>query len=219
MKKDVIVGLIGIFIVIIFFVATSYIVQNNLDEIKNFIGKSIFSVGVYIFALIVAVVVAPLNAAPLVPIASSVWGWQLTSALTVIGWTTGSAIAFGLARKFGVPLVEKFVPLEKIGKYEKMIPTHNIFWGIVFLRMSIPADVLSYVLGLFSKIRFWQYVLATLIGFTPFALGIAYIGALPVYFQILAVIISGLVFLLVYFIWKHNHRKHKEIEARKKKRR
>jgi len=37
------------------------------------------------------------------------------------------------------------------------------------LRMVLPVDILSYALGLFSNISFIRYMLATIIGVTPFS--------------------------------------------------
>ena len=104
-------------------------------------------------------------------------------------------IAFCLARKYGIPLIEKFVSMEKITQIENKVPEKNVFWSIVFLRMVLPVDVLSYALGLFSKISKKKYVLATLIGISPFAFAFAYLGRLPIYYQIAAFSTGILIFL------------------------
>jgi len=67
---------------------------------------------------------------------------------------------------------------------EKKIPKENLFLGIIFLRMVIPVDILSYALGLFSKIKTRDYLLATIIGVSPFAFIFAYLGRMPFYYQI-----------------------------------
>jgi len=196
MKRDEINALIGIVLIVGLFILASYVTQRNLEYIRGLIGGSYFSIVVYVLIAIFATVVAPVSSVPLIPVAVSVWGWFLTAILSIAGWFIGSLIAFWLARKYGVPLVRKFISLEKIEKFEKMIPEKHIFWSIVFLRMSIPVDILSYVLGLFSQIRFRTYAIATLIGILPFAFALAYIGALPFYYQIIAFMI-GLMILLV----------------------
>ncbi len=140
--------------------------------------------------------VAPVSALPLLPIASNVFGWVVAGWLSVVGWLIGSAIAFILSRRYGRPLVEKVVSLDKIGKIEKMIPEENLFWSIVFLRMSVPVDILSYVLGLFSHVKFRTYMLASLIGIIPFAFVFSYLGTLGIYYQLLALLIALIIILV-----------------------
>lgn len=198
MRKDQINTGIGIFIIIIMFLTTSSFVQNNLEYIKSLIDFGLVSMIIYVLILIISVVIAPVNAVPLLPIASNVFGWIVTAILSIIGWTIGALIAFGLARKYGIPLIKKFVSLEQIAKYEKLIPEENIFWGVVFLRMAVPVDILSYVLGLFSHIKFRTYAIATLIGVSPFAFIFAYVGTLELRFQIIAFLIAMMILLIGY---------------------
>ena len=207
MKKDRINAIIGIIIILVFFLLTSYLVQSNLEYTKELIGKSSISVIIFVLILIIATVIAPINAVPLLPVASNVWGWFITGILSVIGWTIGALIAFSLARKYGVPLVKKFFSLKDIARFEKLIPEENIFWSIVFLRMAIPVDILSYVLGLFSHIKFRTYALATLIGIAPLAFLISYVGTLQIRYQILTFLVAVLIILIGYMIRKKYKRR------------
>jgi uncharacterized membrane protein YdjX (TVP38/TMEM64 family) len=129
----------------------------------------------YVFITAIAVVIAPISTFPLIPIASIVWGYVVAAILSIIGWTIGAQIAFIIARRFGKPLVQKFISLEKLESFEKRIPEKNLFWSIVVLRMTVPVDILSYALGLFSKISYSKYFWATIIGVTPFAFIFSYI--------------------------------------------
>ncbi len=187
---------IGIIIIIIFFIFSSYIIQNNFLNVKGLIEDNFAGMLTYIFILILATVIAPVSALPILPIASNIWGWIFAALLSIIGWTVGAAIAFVLARRYGVPLVKRFISIEKIAKFEKKIPKENIFWSIIFLRMAIPVDILSYILGLFSHIKFRTYFLATLIGVSPFAFVFAFLGGLPFYYQIIALFFA-LLFILI----------------------
>ncbi len=185
-----------ILIVVILFIFFSYIIQKNLETIKLFISNGLFSMFLYVFIVIIAIVIAPISAMPLLPIASNLWGWILAAILSIVGWTIGALIAFEIARKYGAPLMKKFVPMKKIERVENHIPRQNIFWSIVFLRMVIPVDILSYALGLFSKISRNKYLLATVIGVSPFAIVFAYAGRMPIYYQIIALIIGILIFVV-----------------------
>jgi|SRR3989344_2623079 len=202
-----------IVVIIVFFVVASYLVQDNLLEIKERIG-GVPGMGLYVFILIVAVVLAPVSALPLIPLVSPVYGWFVAGLLSIIGWTIGASIAFLLARRYGTGLVQKVVSLNKIKKFEKKIPQKNMFWSIVFLRMTIPVDILSYALGLFSSVSFGTYFFATLVGVTPFAFIFAYLGEMPVYYQITGLIAAGIIFL-VGLVVMSKRKKHEEKGLRK----
>ena len=150
---------------------------------------------VYVLITVAAIVIAPISTLPLLPIASNLWGWVTAAILSIIGWTIGSLIAFALARKYGVSLISKFISIEKINKFERMVPKENFFWSVVFLRMAIPVDILSYALGLFSKIKTKSYFFVTLIGVTPFAFVFAYAGKMPFVYQILALLLAWVIIL------------------------
>ena len=202
----------GIFIIIVSFILVSYFVQNNMDDLRRFIGFSYFGMVFYIIILILETVIAPVSAVPLVPLASNLWGWFLTAILSIIGWTLGAMITFFIAREYGVPLIKKFISLEKIEKYEKMIPKGNIFWSIVFLRMAVPVDLLSYALGLFSRINFKTYTFATFLGVMPFAFAFAYLGTLPLTYQIVSFVIGMEIILIGYvmrLLYKTREKKRK----------
>ena len=81
-----------------------------------------------------------------------------------------------------------------------MIPENNLFLTIIFFRMVVPVDGLSYFLGLFSKISFKSYTLATIIGITPFAFVFAYAGGLNIYYQLGALAIAFLIFIIAILI-------------------
>ena len=199
-KNNKINSFIEILIVIILFIFFSYLIQKNLETIKLFLCNGVFSMLLYVLVVIISIVIAPVSAMPLLPIASNLWGWFLAAILSIIGWTVGALIAFEISRKYGVPLVKKFVSMKKIESIESHIPKQNIFWSIVFFRMVIPVDILSYALGLFSQISRNKYLLATVIGVSPFAFVFSYAGRMPVYYQIIALAIGILIFVFGLFI-------------------
>jgi len=164
----------------VIFIFSAYVAQTNEDYFMRLVGKeSVFGILIYIVLAIFTTVIAPLSSVPLMPIASNIWGWPTTAIASIAGWWIGSLIAFYLSRKYGQAFVERMISREKLSSFEKRVPEKNIFWSIVLLRMLIPVDVLSYVLGLFTKIAWRTYALASLIGIIPFAFIFAYIGTLP----------------------------------------
>jgi len=141
---------------------------------------------------------------PLIPVVSNIYGWFLAGVVTVIGWTFGSIIVFFISRKYGVPLIKKFVSLKKINKFESKIPKENLFIDIVLLRMIIPVDILSYALGLFSKVKFKTYVLATIIGITPFAFVFSFLGTIPLSYQIPGFILIVFIIAIIHVLRNRN---------------
>ena len=150
-------SLLEILTIVFLFLIVSYFVRQNIDFLKELIGDGFLGILTYIFITAIAIVVAPISMVPLIPLASNVFGWISAAIFSIIGWTLGSFIVFFICRKYGVDLVRKFVSLEKINKMESKIPKENIFLSIILLRMTIPVDVLSYALGLFSRIDFFHH--------------------------------------------------------------
>lgn len=204
MKSKKIKGVIEVLIVIALFIGFSYLIQTNLDFFESIIGSGILGMLIYIFIEIIAIVVAPVTTLPLITVPSNLWGWVIAAILSIIGWTIGSVIAFVIARKYGVNIVKKFIPLKEINKLEKRVPHEHLFLSVVFLRMIIPIDILSYVLGLFSKMKLRTYALATFIGIMPFAFILAYLGGLPVQYQVIAFLLGVTIFGIVYLIKRKN---------------
>ena len=183
--------------VIALFILVSYYTKQNVDFLKNLIGNDFRGVFVYILIVIFAIVFAPVSMMPLIPLASGLWGWQYAAIVNIIGWMLGSFIVFFICRKFGIALIKKFVSLDEIYRWEKRIPEKNIFFTLILLRMTIPVDVLSYALGLLTKINFRIYALTTIIGIIPFAFVFSYLGTISITYQIIGFIAIGfaIVFL------------------------
>jgi len=195
-SKNQIKSFIEIGLIVILFIFFSYLVQRNIDILEKIMKENVVGMMVYIFIGILAIVIAPISNLPLLPVASNLWGWFFAGILTLIAWTLGSIFAFIIARKYGAPLVGKIIPLNKMAKFEKRVPKESLFLDVVFLRMIIPADILSYFLGLFSKIDFKNYVLATIIGLTPMVFLFTYVGRLHFYYQIIILMFVGMIFMI-----------------------
>ena len=185
-------SLLEILAIILLFALSSYLVRQNIDFLKSVIGND-FGIFFYILIAIFAVVVAPISMMPLIPLASNIFGWLSAAVFSIVGWTIGSFIVFFISRKYGVPLIKKFVSLEKLEKLENKIPKENLFLDLILLRMIIPVDILSYAISLFTKINFRTYALTTIIGIIPFAFVFSYLGTIPVIYQIIGFVLIGFV--------------------------
>lgn len=194
---------LGITSVVVFFILASLLANEYQSQLQHVVRSGgVYGIFFYVFITAFATVIAPVSALPLMPLAVSVWGWFITGALSVVGWVVGSQIAFFLARRYGKSLVQKVVSLEKLAQYENTFPEENLFWTVVLLRITIPVDILSYALGLFTTMSHKMYFLSTLLGVTPFAFILAYTGSLSPIFQIATVLGVFLVIILLYLVKK-----------------
>jgi len=198
-------SVISLIIIIGFFLLMSYIVQNNIGNINQYLSDGLFGMFIYVFIVALSIILAPVAALPILPVATKLWGWVGAGFLAVLGWSIGAFVAFVLARKYGTKLVGKLIPLEDIRRHQKIIPKTNLFLMVTFLRMIMPIDGLSYALGLFTNMSLLSYMLATVIGIIPFSLTYAYLGSLPFLYQVIGLAAFFAVFglsVLIAFLRK-----------------
>lgn len=191
-------AMVPLLVLVLFFILSTYSAERYHDALTALIsGVGDFGILSYVALSAIATVVAPLSSVPLIPIASQMWGPIPTALASIVGWFVGAVICFALSRAFGMPFVKKAVSPERLLTIEKKLIGKNLFWTIVLLRMIIPVDILSYVLGLFPIVSWRVYLGATAIGIVPFAFVFAYLGSIPVQYQILAFVILSPVIYVV----------------------
>lgn len=181
------------------FVAVSFTAQHYKVGLASIIqsGNVIGPAGFILLTAVFVVFIIPLDIAFLMPIGTTVWGPIPTAFMSIAGWTIGASVAFVIARTFGVSLVEKLIGLERVHAVERRIPKHNLFGSVILLRMLVSVDILSYALGLFSRMPWEQYVLATALGVAPFGFYFAYAGTLPFWYQIVAIAAAAILATVV----------------------
>jgi uncharacterized membrane protein YdjX (TVP38/TMEM64 family) len=208
-------AVIGIIVIMILFIFLSYLIQTNENRISSIIGDSFFGMIIFVVVFAISIVVAPVSAVPLMPLGVGLWGVLVAVFLGVIGWTFGAIIAFIIARKYGVPLVKKLISIEDIYRWERKIPQENLFLTVLFLRMILPFDGLSYAVGLFTKMKFWPYFLATIFGLIPLTIIIAYFGKIDYRFQIIGFLIIINIVLMGILVKQNRRIKKRLIKDRK----
>ncbi|OGZ03689.1 MAG: hypothetical protein A2648_01905 [Candidatus Lloydbacteria bacterium RIFCSPHIGHO2_01_FULL_41_20] len=196
---------ISSFIAIALFIVVSFLVNDNKEIVSSFVSAGGWlSISIYIFFAVLAIVVPFVTNIFLIPIGTATWGPIMTGFLNILGWTLGSMIAFWVARKFGERLHARFPRLFEFPMVEKIIGTEYQILTLVFIRLSFPVDIVSYAVGFFTKIKFPVYMLATVIGITPFAFFYAYASEFSIS-TIISFIGGALVlfciFVFVRLIW------------------
>jgi uncharacterized membrane protein YdjX (TVP38/TMEM64 family) len=170
-----------------------WLARTHADALKEFIDHhTVQGMAVYIFLNILDAVIAPGATLPLIPIAARAWGRVVAAIVTTIGWTAGSLLAFYIARRWGAPIVKKMTSMERVKRLRPYVPKRP-FWSVVLLRLVVPMDVISYVLGLFTEMTWPSYALATALGLTPSAFILTYIGKTPRAYDIIMFGIGGVV--------------------------
>ena len=193
-------GILEVLVVVIVFLFFSYLIQSNLEFLGEFVTNDFVGMLIYFLLEVLSIVIVPVTTLPLVVIASNLWGGFLTGVLNVVGWTIGGWIAFMIARKYGVKIVKKFISIKKINEIENKIPKEHLFWSVILLRVVIPMDILSYALGIFTRMNVGSYLLATFIGIIPFAFIWAYFGGINFYYQLILFLIVGILILIGWII-------------------
>lgn len=177
MKKETITKkeLFGIILIILLFSASAILSRVYAAEIEHFIGTyDLIGIITYISVTIVATVIAPMSTLPLLPVAAAAWGSFLAALFSIFSWTVGSIIAFIIARRYGKPIVSRFLDIHRVELIKDRLSSKHIFWSVLFARMVIPVDILSYAIGLFVPIGLFPYTIATILGVAPFAFIFSY---------------------------------------------
>tara|TARA_Y100000310_G_C20699789_1_gene828631 strand:+ start:533 stop:1888 length:1356 start_codon:yes stop_codon:yes gene_type:complete len=200
MKDDKIKAIMSLILIIALFIIISFIIQENIEQIKPLLDFGILGMIIYFIIVVIGIVFAPLTTVPLWPLASGLWGWEIAGVLNSLGWIVGAIIAFWIGRKYGEPLVKKLISLDQLRKYEKMLPEEDILLSVIILRMIIPVDILSYGLGIFTKVKYKTHFIGTIIGIPPVAFLVSYIGLIQIKYQILIAIIIIDIILILYLI-------------------
>lgn len=120
---------------------------------------------VYIALYALQIVIAPIPGAALAYAAGYVFGAVPATIYSITGILIGSAFGFLLARRFGMPLIEKMAPKSWIERWSNLSQVNSTFtW---FLLMLAPtADVFYFIAGL-TRLSFRRFMLIVLLGRLP----------------------------------------------------
>lgn len=186
--------------IVVLFVSLSYFVQENLDFFVMHIEKSFVGMLAFVVIAILEVVFAPITIIPLIAIVSNIWGPVTAALLSALGWVIGSIIAFLIARHLGIVFVKRFLSLKNIRYIEERIPHKHVFFGVIFLRLMFPIDLINYAIGFFTRIPVWSFGLAITIAVTPLAFVFAYLGRLPFKLQMALLAIGTISLVIIYLL-------------------
>ena len=196
--------ILGILVVILFFIIWCFILQCFDNEIRTLVeGSAMIGKVIFFGITVVAVLIPIVTNLPLIPIGTIVWGPFETAILCTLGWWVGSCIAFAIGRYGKVHILARYPKLSRYQFIDDILSKKYKLLSLIFLRITIPGDILSYMLGIFSKHVSWQdNAISTLIGIIPFAFIFAYLGVLPLELQIIVTLTGGLFLFCAYYYKK-----------------
>lgn len=132
---------------------------------------------IFIGVQFLQVLVAPIPGQVAGAVAGALFGAFWGTAYSMVGALLGYTVIFLLARKFGRPLVERFVSPKYLDKFDYLTKENGVFvFFLIFLLPAFPDDVICYIAGL-STIRIRTLILISLAGRLPGFIGLSLIGA------------------------------------------
>jgi uncharacterized membrane protein YdjX (TVP38/TMEM64 family) len=131
------------------------------------------------FVLIqVQAVLAPLPSFPVIYATGFLFGTVWGGLLSWISVLVSAALYFGLARRWGRPLVERVVSPQALRRADALFLRHGVFAVLLARLLPLTAfDLLSYAAGL-TPMRLLPFLVATAIGMTPATFLMAWAGDL-----------------------------------------
>jgi uncharacterized membrane protein YdjX (TVP38/TMEM64 family) len=150
---------------------------------------------VFVGTTALAVVLPLFSNLPLVPFAVLLWGPWGTALLITVGWVAGAMLSFSVGRRLRPAVLRAFPQAARYARIDDLIHPRKRILSLTLLRMTFPMDILSYVLGLFSRrTTAFENALSTALGGAPFAVLFGFFPALPLELQLLVFVGCVLVF-------------------------
>ncbi len=198
---DILLILLVLLIIGIVFYYVNVSFTNPL-EVRDYIkGFGAWGPLVVIGLIILEVVLAPIPGVIIAVGSGAAFGAFYGTLYSYIGNIIGTTIAFFLSRRFGRPLVKRFVKEDKLDYYDRFFRDRGIYglW-IAYIFPVFPSDIISFVTGL-SNLRFRKFFIIIAVGYLPNMLLLNYFGDTIInyglgYTTIIFGVFLGLIFIL-----------------------
>jgi uncharacterized membrane protein YdjX (TVP38/TMEM64 family) len=116
------------------------------------------------------------SSAVLVPPAVYAWGPVACAALLWAGWMLGGLVSYGLAWRFGRPVLRWLAPGRSIARYQRRLRREASFGFILLFQLALPSEIPGLVLGL-ARFPLERYLAALALAELPYAVGTTLLGA------------------------------------------
>ncbi|MCX7682660.1 MAG: VTT domain-containing protein [Anaerolineae bacterium] len=123
------------------------------------------------------------------------------------GLTLGTALAMGLSRRFGRPLVERLVGAHVLARWDRLLARRGpAFFFLVFLFPLLPDDIACFIIGL-SSLPIPRMLLLATLGRLPGLVFACWLGAYATLLPWWAwAMLTGTVALLAWLYLRHQER-------------
>lgn len=126
-----------------------------------------YAVLIFVGLQIVQVLISPIPGEVTGVVGGFFFGTPMGMGLSMVGLTLGAVIAFVLARRFGLKLVEAALRKEHIERFNDFILRKGIhITFVLFLIPGFPKDTLCWLLGL-SRLRLVDFLFINVLGRFP----------------------------------------------------
>jgi uncharacterized membrane protein YdjX (TVP38/TMEM64 family) len=174
----------------------------TLDAIRAYVrGWGVFAPFVYVAAVTVEVLIAPIPGLLLYAPAGAIFGGFLGGTLSLIGNTLGAAIAAFLARTLGSAWLANHVRSPRFAAIRERLANQGA-WVIFLLRLNpfTSSDLVSYAAGL-AGMPSRRVALGTFFGMLPQCFLQAYLAETLFEILPLSVIVIGAGLVIVILAW------------------
>ncbi len=190
---------------------------NDTDKFRDYlIGLGGWAAFTFVCLVILEVLVAFIPGWFVYPVGAAIFGFFNSVLLILLGNFIAAGISFWIGRRFGKPLLERFISKDQIAKFDGYIE-RNGTWAVFFLKVNpiTSFDIWNYVAGA-TNIKFWRFMIANTLGILPLiifssALGDQGYEVAPQIFGILGVL------TVLYIVWYFINLPHKISDFRNKR--
>ena len=181
------------------------VVFSSRENLKDFV-RQFDPYGPLVFFVLqtMQVILAPIPGNVTALAGGAIFGLWPGFLLSTGGLLVGSCAAFGIARFYGRPLVERFVKPETIDKYiDTVAQNHFVLLLLVFLMPFFPDDALCLIAGI-SALPFHVFLLLVILGRPPGMFVSSLVGSgiavVSWWMWIIIAVVSG---VLIYFAYRY----------------
>lgn len=174
---------------------------SNSDDLAAYLS-GVGSSGqlVYTATIVLEVLIAFIPGYLIYPIGGAVLGVGPAIFLSIIGNFIGASVSFWIGKRWGYPLLQKFVQKRHLDKWEQYAEKNGSM--AVFLLKLNPItsfDVINYIAGA-SPMKFWKFTIFNLLGILPYIILTTIFG--EEIFAVAPKVILGFVALtFLYILW------------------
>jgi len=153
---------------------------------------------------ILQVLTAPIPGTAIDAVNGLLFGPWLGTLYSMIGLIVGSTIVMLLTRKYGRPLMERFVEPSSIERIDRLVERRgSLVIFLVFLLPFLPDDALCFLAGL-TPIPILELILLAMVGRLPGVFVANLISSHAQTFELWQWIVFGVLFALIAgFVWRY----------------